>query len=399
AANAAISSVEESLKGKLKLGKGGSFFRQALVVVQFSISVLLIIAMIVIVTQMNYVKNKELGFDNSRSVVIPLNNNAIYEGMNTFKHELLSNNDIESVSMMAGEPGGFHDIHNFEVENKQGEILKMRTAFADFEYMKTLGLKLVAGRNFSAQYPTDTTDAVLLNRTAATFLGFTPDQAIGKWIKNTVRDSLPRRVVGVVEDFNFLSLKEKMDPLVISPDADRRVSVIRIKPGNNVKATLDKIRNTYARIAPVYPFEYNFLDQQFDRMYKKDLQQQAILTVFAGLAIFIACLGLFGLASFTATKRTKEIGVRKVIGSSTWNIVVLLSKDLLKPVLIATLIAIPVGYYTMNNWLQNYAYRISIGWWIFALAALLAAFIAVVTVSFQAIKAAMINPVKSLRSE
>jgi len=388
----------EALKGKLRIGKGGSFFRQALVVVQFSISVLLIIAMIVIVTQMRYVKNKELGYDKTHTVVIRLDNDAIFQGRNTFRNELLAMNEIESVAFMSGEPGGFHDFHNFKAEGLQATEMKMRTEFTDFEYVKTLGLKLIAGRDFSSQYPTDTTDAVLINRTAATTLGYTPEQAIGKWIRNTIRDSTRRRIVGVVEDFNFLSLRDKMDALVIAPNEDRRVALIRIKPGN-IPATLALIKKAYSKAAPVYPFEYTFLDQQFDLLYKKDLQQQAILTVFAGLAIFIACLGLFGLASFTATKRTKEIGVRKVIGSSTWNIVVLLSRDLLKPVIVATLIAIPIGYYAMNNWLQNYAYRIPVYWWIFGLAALLAAVIAIVTVSFQAVKAAMVNPVKSLRSE
>ena len=388
----------EALKGKLKLGKNGAFFRQALVVVQFSISVLLIIAMIVIVTQMRYVKNMELGYDKSHSLIVRLDNDAISQGMNTFKKELQMMREVESVSMMSGQPGGFHDIHNFEAEGEHEPVLKMRTEFADFEYIKTLGLKIVAGRDLSSQFPTDTTDAVLINRTAASMMGYTPEQAIGRWIKNRIRDSTRRRVVGVVEDFNFLSLKDKMDALVISPDSDRRVAVIKLRPGN-MQATLALIKQQYSKIAPVYPFEYTFLDQQFDLLYRKDIQQQAILTVFAGLAIFIACLGLFGLASFTAAKRTKEIGVRKVIGSSTFNIVVLLSKDLLKPVLIAMLIAIPAGYYLMNNWLQNYAYRIPIYWWIFVLAALLSAFIAIITVSFLAFKAAMMNPVKSLRSE
>lgn len=388
----------EALKGKLKIGKSGSIFRQALVVVQFSISVLLIIAMIVIVAQMRYVKNKELGYDKSHTLAIRVDNDAISRGKYTFKNELQAMKEIESVSVMSGEPGGFHDFHNFEAEGDHGTELKLRTEFADFEYVKTLGLKLIAGRDLSSQYPTDTTDAVLINRTAATTLGYTPEQAIGKWIKNMIRDSTRRTIVGVVEDFNFLSLKDKMDPLVISPSEDRRVVLIKIRPGN-MQAALGLIRKEYSKVAPVYPFEYTFLDQQFDMLYRKDIQQQAILTVFAGLAIFIACLGLFGLASFTAAKRTKEIGVRKVIGSSTFNIVVLLSRDLLKPVLVATLIAIPVGYYAMNNWLQNYAYRIPIHWWIFGLAALLAAAIAIITVSFQALKAAMVNPVKSLRSE
>ena len=387
----------ESLKGKLRLGKGGSLFRQALVVVQFSISVLLIIGTIIIMNQMSYVKNKQLGYDKEQTVIVPIDNNDIYNHMNAFKNELQSKSNIASVSFMSGEPGGFFDSHTFEAEG-QRDTWKSRTEFADFEFVKTLGLKIIAGRDFSSQYATDTTDAVLINHTAATKLGCTPEQAIGKWIKNTVRDSARRRVVGVVEDFNFLSLKENMDALVISPSEDRRVAVIKLKPGN-IQSSVGTIKNVYNKVAPVYPFEYSFLDQKFDELYKADIRQQTILSIFSGLAIFIACLGLFGLASFTAAKRTKEIGVRKVLGSSIQNIVLLLSKDLLKPVLIATLIAIPVGYYAMNNWLQNFAYRTPLHWWIFVLAAVITFGIALITVSFKAIKAAVANPAEALRTE
>jgi putative ABC transport system permease protein len=174
--------------------------------------------------------------------------------------------------------------------------------------------------------------------------------------------------------------------------------VIKLKPGN-IQASVATIKNAYNKVAPVYPFEYSFLDQKFDTLYKTDIRQQTILSVFSGLAIFIACLGLFGLASFTAAKRIKEIGVRKVLGSSTRNIVMLLSKDLLNPVLLATIIAIPVGYYAMNNWLQNFAYRTTLHWWIFAIAAFITIAIALLTVCFRAVKAALANPAESLRTE
>ena len=298
---------------------------------------------------------------------------------------------------MSGEPGGFYDVHSFDVEG-QTEVFKSRTEFADFEYVKTLGLKIIAGRNFSPQFRTDTTDAALINETAAKKLGFTPQQAIGKFIKNTIRDSTKRRIIGVIKDYNFLSLKENMDALVISPADDRRVAVIKIKPGN-IKSAIATIKEAYAQAAPVYPFEYSFLDQKFDLIYKTDLRQQTMLTIFSGLAIFIACLGLFGLASFTAVKRTKEIGVRKVLGSSIPNILLLLSKDLLKPVVVATAIAIPLGYYFMHTWLQNFAYRTPLHWWIFAFAAFITFAIALLTVGIKSLKAAMVNPIKSLRSE
>jgi putative ABC transport system permease protein len=387
----------QALKGKLRLGKSGAFFRQSLVVVQFSISVLLIIGTIVIMKQMSFVKGKELGYDKEQAVIVQLDNNDIYNQMNVFKKELENKGNIVSVSLMSGEPGGFHDMHTFEAEG-QHDMFKSRTEFADFQFVKTLGLKIVAGRDFSPQFTTDSTDAVLINQTAAKKLGFTPEQAIGKQIKNAIRDEKPRRIVGVVKDYNFLSLKENMDALVISPAMDRRVAVIKIRAGN-IKGALATIKDAYSSVAPVYPFEYSFLDQKFDTTYKADIHQQTMLTIFSGLAIFIACLGLFGLASFTAVKRTKEIGVRKVLGSSVPNILLLLSKDLLKPVAVATVIAVPLGYYFMNAWLQNFAYKTPLHWWIFVFAAFITFGIALLTVSFKSLKAALVNPVKSLRSE
>ncbi len=387
----------QSLKGKLQLGKGGSIFRQALVVFQFSISVLLIIGTIIIISQMSYVKNKELGYNNAQTIIVPINNNDIHHNRDRFKSELQSYKDVASVSLMSGQPGGFFDSHKFDVE-RQNEVWPSNTEFADFEFVKTLGLKIIAGRDFSSQFPTDSAGAVLINRTAAAKLGWTPNQAIGKWIKNTVRDDKRRTIIGVVADFNFSSLKENINSLVISPAMDRRVVLIKLKAGN-IQSALAYIKNAYSKAAPVYPFEYSFLDQQFDELYKTDIRQQNILSIFSGLAILIACLGLFGLVSFTATKRTKEIGVRKVLGSSVQNIVLLLSQDMLKPVLIATLIAIPFGYFAMDKWLQNFAYQTPLHWWIFGLAALITFGIALITVSFQAIKAALANPVKSLRSE
>lgn len=390
----------ESLKGKLRIGNGGSLFRQALVMLQFSISVFLIISTIVIVRQMHYVRTRDLGFDKSQTVVVRLDNMAISNNRNAFKNELQAGAGVESVSLMSGEPGGFHDGHSFEIEGSPPDkFWKFRTEFADFEFVKTLGLTVIAGRDFSAAYGTDTAAAVLINHTAATMLGWTPQQAVGKWIKNTARDEAKRRIVGVVEDYNFLSLKQSMDGLVISPDpSDRRVALVKLKPGP-VAPALAGIKKVYGGIASAYPFEYSFLDENFDAMYKTDLRQQTIIGIFSGLAIFIACLGLFGLASFTAAKRTREIGVRKVLGSSVKGIVVLLTKDMLRPVLVAMFIAVPAGYYAMNNWLQNFAYRTTLDWWVFALAGLIAAFIAFITVSFKSVKAALLNPVTSLRTE
>lgn len=388
----------ESLKGKLKAGKHGAFFRKALVVFQFGISVLLTVCVAVVMRQMHYVRNADLGFSKEQSMIVRLDNGAIWENKIQFKKQLQADPSVTAVSSMTGEPGGFHDNNSFEAEGHPGEKLLFNTQFADFEYVKTLGLKIIAGRDFSPAFITDSTSSVLINRTAAANLGFTPDQAIGKWINITgVKER--RTIVGVVEDYHFTSLKTAIAPLVISTQKDdRRLVLIKLKTAN-IPAAIARIKKLYAGVAPDFPFAYDFLDERFNKLYNAEIKQETLLSVFSIIAIGIACLGLFGLASYTAIKRTKEIGVRKVLGSSIESIVLLLSKDLLKPVLLGTIIAIPAGYFVMQNWLQNFAYRTTIHWWLFLAAAMIAVCIALLTVSVQALKAALVNPAKSLRTD
>jgi len=387
----------QALKGKLKLGKAGAGLRQLLVVIQFSISIFLIVAVIVSSKQMDFVKNKEVGYDKEQTLIVRLDNREIGEHREAFKTMLLENNGIKNVSFMSGEPGGFFDAYVFKVDDR-ATAWNARTEFADFDFVKTLGLKIIAGRDLSGNFPTDTTNAVLINETAAKSLGWAPQEAVGHRLLNTVRDEAPRTIVGVVNDFNYESLKENIASLVIAPNPDRRVALVRLS-STNINASVDAVNSVYRKIAPSYPFEYKFLDQQFDRIYKTDIRQQTLLSVFGILAIIVACLGLFGLASFATTKRFKEIGVRKVLGSSVSGIVILLSKDLLKPVLIAACVSIPIGYLVMSKWLQNFAYQTSLSSWIFIAAAFFTLVIAWMTIGIKAIGAALMNPVKSLRTE
>lgn len=391
-------SPTESLKGKLRSGKHGAFFRKALVVFQFGISVLLTVCVAVVMKQMHYVRNADMGFSKEQTMIVRLDNGTIWGKKDQFKNQVQADPAVAAVAAMTGEPGGFHDNYSFEAEGHPGEKLMFNTQFADFEYVKTLGLKIIAGRDFSPAFITDSTSAVLINRTAANQLGYSPQQAVGKWI-NIIGVKERRTIVGVVEDYHFTSLKNAITPLVISTQKDdRRLVLIRLH-SNNLPATIERIKKAYTSAAPDYPFAFDFLDERFNKLYKAEIKQETLLSVFSIIAIGIACLGLFGLASYTAIKRTKEIGVRKVLGSSIENIVLLLSKDLLKPVLLGTLIAIPAGYFVMQNWLQNFAYRTTIHWWLFLVAAMIAVLIALITVSVQAVKAALVNPVKSLRSE
>jgi len=388
----------ESLRGKLKRGNSGAFFRKGLVVFQFSISVLLIICVSIIMSQMNYLKNTDLGFDKEQSLIVRFDNLSISRNRTQFKEAVQNIPAVKSVALMSGEPGGFHDRYSFESQAKPEEKLMFSTEFTDIDFAKTLGVKIIAGRDLSKDYGTDSAQSVIINRKAAQTLGYTPEQAIGKWIRNVSRDSLRRTIVGVVEDYHYVSLKEPIGPLVISPGRDKRLALIKIKT-SDVQSAISNIKKVYISYAADYPFEYNFLDERFGQLYRTEARQQTVLSIFSVIAIFIACLGLFGLASYTALKRTKEIGVRKVLGSSVQNICLLLSKDLLKPVLIGTLIAIPMGYYAMSKWLEGFAYRISFQWWMFAIAIAIAFMIALLTVGLQALKAALANPIKSLRTE
>lgn len=388
----------ESIKGKLKTGKTSSLFRKTLVVFQFGVSVLLIISVTVIFNQMKYIKNADLGFNKEQTMIVRFDNTDIDKKKNKFNNDLLKIPAVQSVSLMSGEPGGFHDGYGFKAEANPDEKYLFSTEFTDLKFVKTLGLKIIAGRDFSSDFGTDSANAVLINHTAAIKLGYTPERAIGKRIKNLERDSLYRTIVGVVEDYHYASLKTQIGPLVISPGADKRLALIKLKT-EDIRSAINDIKKAYTNAAPDYPFEYNFLDDRFDELYRAESRQESVLSIFSVIAIFVACIGLFGLASYTAIKRTKEVGVRKVLGSSVSNIVLLLSKDLLKPVLLGALIAIPVGYYAMNKWLQGFAYRIDFQWWMFAIAIMTAVVIALITVGTQAVKAAVSNPVKSLRTE
>ncbi|HEX8528663.1 MAG TPA: FtsX-like permease family protein, partial [Cytophagales bacterium] len=239
---------------------------------------------------------------------------------------------------------------------------------------------------------------MLLNRAAVKKLGWSPQEALGKTLKNKLLDSLPRRVVGVVEDFHFSSLKEEIQPLVISVGRDNRVVAIKLAAGNPQEA-IRQVEAAWRKIAPKYPFTYEFLDQVYDNLYKAEQKQRTILGIFAGIAILVACLGLFGLAAFTAEQRTKEVSVRKVLGASVANVVVLLSKDFVKLVLIAIVLAVPLAWYLMQRWLEDFVYRIPIGAGVFLLAGGMAVGIALLTVSYHAIRTALSNPARTLRSE
>ena len=387
-----------ALKGKGKSGTQAVWLRKGLVVFQFFISIVLIIATLVVGQQTEYVRNKKLGYDQEHVMLVPVNNEEIATNRESFKEQLRQKAQILHVSGMSGEPGGFHDRYAFKIEDHEDEVIDLRTVFTDHDYVKTLGLKIVAGRDFSRDFTSDEKEAVLINEAAARFLGWELEEALGKEIFNMFRDSIPRKVVGVIEDFHFASLHNTIDPMAIAISNDQRIFTIKMAPGN-VQEVVAEVEEVWQKASERYPFAYYFLDQEYDNLYKAEQKQGMLFRLFAALAIFIACLGLFGLVTFTAEQRTKEIGIRKVLGASVTGLVHMISKDFTKLVLLALLIAIPVAYWAMNQWLANFAYRINIGIGTFVVAGLISLAIAWLTVSYQSIRAALANPVESLRNE
>lgn len=389
------------LKGFLKTGSGNISFRKVLVTLQFAISIILIICTAIVFTQMRYMQRKTLGFDKEHIVNLPYVT-ELSDKYDAFRTELLSNSTIKNIGRSSRIPTGrLLDAMGSRV--LRGDTLAPVTAdvkfvVADQDFISTYGVKILAGRGFSRDFSTDTS-AFLINEAAVKVLGFKSNEdAIGKDFGYGNRQG---KLVGVFNDFHFESLHQKIVPLVLFiPRSANNYGRISVKiSGSNIPAALAHIESTWRKFLPDTPYQFTFLDENFARLYLAEQRQRTLFTTFACLAIFIACLGLFGLSAFAISQRIKEIGIRKVLGADISTIVTLLSKDFLKLVAIAALFAFPAAWYFMNKWLQDFAYRIAMPWWIFIVAGIVAAVIALITISFQAIKAAVANPVKSLRTE
>ena len=382
------------LKGSLRFGSGARLFRQGLVVFQFVLSILLMVGMIVVYRQVNMVQTKNLGFQRSNLIYLPAEGNLVNK-FETFKQELLAMPGIEQVSYLRQSPTGISSMTDW-IE-WPGKVPNTSTEFAftsaGYDLAKTLQVR-VQGREFSPSFGSDSANFII-NQTMAKRIGYA--EPVGKpltmWGK-------PGTIIGVMDDFHFQSLHIPIQPLIVrfDPYAGEKTILIRARPGQT-RHVLTAIQTLSRQFNPQLPFIYQFADDEYQKLYKSETVVGILANYFAVLAIFISCLGLFGLATFMAEQRTKEIGVRKVLGASVTSVVRLLAGDFLKPILIAIVIASPLAWYAMHQWLQGFAYRIDIDWWIFALAGSLAVGIAMLTVSFQSVKAALMNPVKSLRAE
>ncbi len=383
-----------ALRGMLKASSKGSALRKTLIISQFAISIIFLISTFIVFYQLNYMRNKNLGLDKEHVVTIPIYDKDALGSMETIKNEFLQNSNVLSVSVSDFFPGKATMYQNYWYEGMhESEYHMIRWFVVDHDFIETFGIELIAGRNFSKSFPSDVEHAYILNESAIKEIGW--ESPVGKELEIMNRGP----VIGVVKDFHFRPLHQPIEPaaLYIYPKLFQYISV-RISP-NDVSRSLDFLKTKWQALVPGQTFQYSFLDEDFDRLYRAEMRLGKIFTVVTFLAIFIACLGLFGLAAFEALQRTKEMGIRKVLGASTTGIILLLSKEFTKWVLVANIVAWPVAYYAMNRWLQNFAYRIHIGPIIFVQSAVLAFMVALLTVSYQAMKVSFANPADTLRYE
>jgi len=386
------------LKGVFKLNPTSILLRKGLVIFQFSIAIILIIGVLIISEQMSFMQTKDLGFNQSQKIVLSLPNEQARAQFYALKNELLAQKEVKSVGGTTYYPSTkiLSDMLIFKSGGNRDEALLVKSNGLEPDFFKTLGVKLIAGRNFT---PSDTINQIVLNEKAVKDLKLDMKSVIGTQIfSGSGNDMQTLIIIGVHKDYNNNSLKTEIDPMISYLDITPDYAILDVQTDNYASffANTEKI---WKKIAPSAPFEYTFLDEDIQRQYTQENTLKKVVNSFTAIAILICCLGLFGLAMFTAEQRTKEIGVRKVLGASVFSIITLLSKEFLKPVFVAFLIASPLAYLAMNNWLQSFVYHINIGWESFALAGICTVLITLLTVSYQAIRAALANPVKSLRTE
>jgi putative ABC transport system permease protein len=393
------------LKGKLSAGFKGGGLRSFLVVFQFFVSILLIIGTLVIYNQLNYIQTKNLGY-NRNQVLVVKNIGELNQQANVFKQELTGLPGVKETTMTGFLPtNGWRNtrIYFKDATYDQKKSLFPQSWVVDADYIPTMDMKMLSGRNFSKNMQTDSS-AIIINEAAAKFLGFadpinkTVYQSLGGDRKGSMPNVKECHIVGVVKDFHFNSLREKIEPIVLTYGQNAGALAIRVGT-SNITALMAQIKNKWNGVAPNVQIDYSFMDQDFDASYRSEQRIGKIFVIFTSLAIIIACLGLFGLAAYAAEQRTKEIGIRKVLGADVSVIVGMLSKDFIKLVCIAILIASPIAWFAMNKWLQDFAYRVTIQWWVIAAAGIGALVIAFITISFQSVKAALANPVNSLKNE
>ena len=387
----------QSLKGKLRSGVKASTMRNLLVVFQFSVSIVLIISAVTVSHQIHFIHHKDMGFNKDSIVNVPIYESSLRKKSEDIKSELLQNQNISKVCVSSFSLGS-HPNQSVDWEGRNpGEELMMAWYSVDCDFIDTFGLEIKEGRDFSMDFPSDVKSAYILNEAAVKVLGW--EQAVGKQFRVDRADTLMGRVVGVMKDFHFASLHQSIRPLALILEPKRGYYLSLMISLRNMDNTLSFIKSKFKEFAPNAPFTYSFIDKEIAEMYVEEDRLGTLINAFSVLAVFIACLGLLGLASSSINRRTKEIGVRKVLGASVPNLFMLLIKDFTKLVFIANIFAMPIAFYAMNRWLQNFACRIGLEWWLFVVSALVALIISIITVSYHTLKAAVSDPVVSLRYE
>jgi len=394
----------DTIQGKLQRGSRRSIMRIALVTLQFTVSIVLIIGTLIVNRQLNYVRDKKLGYDKDHVVTVQMRNPDTQKRCEALKNMFRQHPNVLAVSASGTTPLGFNDFRaEHAVGTPPNEHFMMFVQHVDDDFVDLYDLKIIKGRNFSTDFPQDSKSSIVINEATAKKLGWT-DIPINKEIEVASAVTMSRekhRVVGVVQDYHFQSLHEEITPLVLfnkSLFGNFTMISVKIKP-ENIQQTIAFLKSNWQEFDPHFPFEYSFVDDQFDRLYRTEERLTKLFGYFTVLAVIIGCLGLFGLTSFIAEQRTKEIGIRKILGASSQGIVMMLVREFTKWILLAVVIAWPIGYFVMNSWLQNFAYRTALGFDVFLLSAILALLVAVLTVSFQAIRAAVASPADSLRNE
>ncbi|MEM1134566.1 MAG: ABC transporter permease [Bacteroidota bacterium] len=387
------------MKGEVKSGFQHVFLRKFLVILQFSISVFLLVTTLLINQQMKYLTEKDLGFNKEQILTIDYNNNVIRRNKAIFSERGLQLPNVEATTYTTGEPGGFHDVTKVEFVGINKSFTS-RTAFTNYDYLKTFDISLVAGRNFTQQAENNDSHQAFINEEACKKLGWMPEEVLGRKVKLFMTDSTIWEIIGVVENYHFLSLKDEIEPIIIANTKNgyQRLAAFKLNAGNHMK-TIASLEKIWKEFSPEFPMNYSFMDERLNQHYGEEIKQQRVFTLFAAISIFIACLGIFGLASFTASLRKREIGIRKVLGASAERISFLLTKDFVVLVGIASFIACPLGWWFINNWLKGFAYHIDIGIWIFIAAIGITLLTTALTVGLQTLKAALTSPVKSLKAD
>lgn len=383
---------------KITFGKN-MVLRKGLVIMQFTISIFMIAATLLIASQLDFVRNKDLGFRKNAILIVSNNNSDIRQNVENFKAELLTSPHVLDVSSMSGEPGGFHDATTIQIPGVE-KLIRMRTAFSDYNYLRTLGITLTVGSNFEKELLSEENAAIIINESGLNELGLTREEIIGREVTMPGWE-INGKIVGISEDFHFSSLRDRIEPLIMVHTSDYHRQYAIALHSENLLEGMNHVEETWTRFSPTFPIQYKFLDDALYQLYENEVKQNKVFSAFSGVSIFLACLGILGLVSYSAKQRQKELGIRKILGASVAQIISLVSKEYLVLISAAAVLAIPACWYFIDGWLESFAYRIEINayWYLFLYGGIVSAMVALLTIALRTYKSAIISPTESIKYE